>query len=73
MPSNLFELSQLRIIDLHGNHFGGTIPQMIADPLPLKFLALGDNALTGEIKWFLTHFPWTMEHLEKANNSFTGH
>jgi len=72
LPSNLFELSQLSIIDLHGNYFGGTIPQTIANPSPLKFLALGDNALTGEITWFPTHFPSTMEHLDLANNSFTG-
>jgi len=72
LPQNLFDMQHLSIIDLHSNLLDGTIPKNLVNPSPLKFLSLGDNALTGEITWFPTHFPNTMQHLDLANNSFTG-
>lgn len=72
LPQNLFEMPKLSTIDLHSNFLDGTIPKYLANPSPLKFLSLGDNALTGDITWFPTHFPKTMEHLDLANNSFSG-
>jgi Leucine rich repeat len=40
LPSNLFMAQSLETIDLHGNKFNGTIPNVADDNTRLKFLAL---------------------------------
>ncbi|XP_039121645.1 LOW QUALITY PROTEIN: protein TOO MANY MOUTHS-like [Dioscorea cayenensis subsp. rotundata] len=49
IPSELGNLTSLKILDLHGNNLGSTIPKSIKQLSSLQLLDLSNNQLTGEI------------------------
>ena len=79
----LFQLTDLEILDIHSNSFSGTIPGVddvnklwsLWPTLKYEFVALHDNALSGEIpSTFGANLAAgeSLRHLDISQNSLTG-
>ncbi|CAB9510639.1 Leucine rich repeat N-terminal domain [Seminavis robusta] len=67
---NLFALTDLVVLDLSGNRFGGTIKDTISGMTKLSSLKLQNNRLFGNLA-HLTNMP-SLEDLNLEGNQFTG-
>jgi Leucine-rich repeat (LRR) protein len=73
LPPTLFmnEKSKLRVLDLHGNAFVGSIPKSIPYPnYNLEFLALHENRLSSTVPASLTNLKM-LRHLDISRNELT--
>jgi len=72
IPAALLAMPNLLVLDLHGNHLRGSIPDIVTNPekpSSLVFLALHDNKLTGVIPESIGTFSPGLRHLDLSNNS----
>lgn len=83
LPGDLFQLTDLEILDLHGNDLTGTLPSSddvnklwsLSRTLNFKFVALHDNSLSGSIPTTLgpnLGAGGTLRHLDLSRNQFVG-
>ena len=74
LPANLFEMSQLVVLDLHSNKFFGSLPFTTSSGCcneALRFLALYDNQLSSFLpEEAITYFPM-LDHLDLSENMLT--
>jgi len=72
LPANLFSAENMMILDLHGNKFHGTIPDVGKKgwSKKLELLALNDNSLIGSIPTTLGKLK-ELDHLDLADNKLT--
>lgn len=68
LPSNLWSMENVEVIDLHGNGFIGSIPDVTTVHPNLFFLALHDNALDFAIPSTIINFP-NLAHLDLSKNN----
>lgn len=59
IPPSLYNMSNLKILDLHQNQLNGTIPSSLGNLLKLQYLDLSQNLLSGPI-------PLSLENLSNA-------
>jgi len=71
LPTDLFRLSNLKILDLHGNQFTGSIPTDIPENDKLVFIAMFNNGLTGNIPPNMGNLG-KVTHLDLAGNALQG-
>ena len=73
LPQDIFELSQLQIVDLSDNSLIGPLPVGSGGiETKLKFLALHHNNLSGTIADTLGTTLSSLQHLDLSNNAFQG-
>ncbi|GFS41765.1 concanavalin A-like lectin protein kinase family protein [Actinidia rufa] len=73
IPSNIFNISTLEILDLSTNNLSGYLPSSIGDQLPnIKRMVLGGNKLTGIIPNSIANAS-KLVILDLPHNSFTGY
>ncbi|XP_068325439.1 receptor-like protein EIX2 [Pyrus communis] len=70
-PKSIFDLSNLKTLDLSRNSFTGRFPPQLASLESLKHLDLSDNHLKGRIPKLLGHF-CKLKTLNLAVNEFDG-
>ncbi|KAJ0971499.1 hypothetical protein J5N97_019458 [Dioscorea zingiberensis] len=70
IPSEVFNLTSLKVFDLHGNNLGSTIPRSIRQLSSLQLLDLSNNELTGEIPEM--SFSRRLTVLDLSHNLFQG-
>lgn len=70
LPSNLFEMESLEVIDLHGNDFVGQIPEVGAVHENLFFFAVQDNSLSGNLPESISNLV-NLKHLDVTANRMT--
>jgi Leucine-rich repeat (LRR) protein len=71
IPTHLFALRQLDVLDLSNNNLGGPISNDIASNNELKIIAAYNNKLSGTIPTTLQNLG-LLSHLDISNNTFTG-
>ena len=71
IPTELGELSELRLLHLYGNDLGGEIPPELGNLANLDTLDLGDNRLTGHIPSELGQLS-RLVSLDLSANQLTG-
>lgn len=70
LPSNLFSMSALEVIDIHGNDFVGRVPDVGAPQESLFFFAVQDNSLTGNLPESINNLV-NLRHLDVTANKMT--
>lgn len=70
LPSNLFSMQSLEVIDIHGNDFVGTIPAVGAIHENLFFVAVQYNSLNGNIPESISNLV-NLKHLDVTANQLT--
>lgn len=74
VPSHVFRtplLPRLRVLDLHGNNLGGTLPRLLLVNRVLQFLSLHNNPLTGSIPDSIDNLSM-LTHLDLTSTGLTG-
>lgn len=73
IPTSIFNISTLRLLQLHNNTISGTLPSSSGLSLPnLEMLVLLFNNLTGTFPSFITNSS-KLQYLELGGNSLSGH
>lgn len=67
LPSNFFNMTKLEVADLHGNDFGGQIPEIGDRHENLVFFAVQDNSLDSRIPSSIAKLP-NLKHLDISAN-----
>lgn len=70
LPANLFSMSALEVIDIHGNDFIGQIPAVGAPQESLFFFAVQDNSLTGNLPESINNLV-NLRHLDVTANKMS--
>ncbi|KAL3908391.1 MAG: hypothetical protein SGILL_008500 [Bacillariaceae sp.] len=68
LPSNMWSIDTLQVIDIHGNDFVGPIPDITAPHENLYFLALHDNRLDWRIPDTINNLV-NLAHLDVSKNN----
>lgn len=71
IPSSLYNMSYLKILDLHSNHLNGSIPPTIGNLTNLEALDLSDNSLVGPIPESLSGLT-NLTHFNVSYNNLSG-
>jgi Leucine-rich repeat (LRR) protein len=72
IPTGIFAMPKLQMLDLHGNRLHGSIPAIARQgTAPLEVLALHDNDLTGVIPESVMNLAPTLTRLDLSKNSLT--
>jgi len=72
IPAYLSEIRTLNTLNLYGNSFTGTIPDvLLTDALELQYLNLGSNFLNGTISTNISHLK-QLRFLRLSSNKITG-
>jgi len=70
LPANLFSMSSLEVIDVHGNDFIGKIPAVGGVHENMFFFAVQDNSLTGNLPESVNNLV-NLKHLDITANKMT--
>jgi len=70
LPSNLFSMKDLEVVDIHGNDFVGKIPEVGPAHENLSFFAVQDNSLTGNLPESIVN-AINLKHLDITANQMT--
>lgn len=72
IPTYLSEIRTLNTLNLYGNSFSGTIPEvLLTDALELQYLNLGSNLLSGTISSNISNLK-QLRFLRLSSNNITG-
>lgn len=71
IPENLFNLTNLEILDLHRNRINGSIPPNLGDLSRIQFLDLSENLLSGPIPSSLGNLN-RLTHFNVSYNNLSG-
>lgn len=69
LPANIWSMSNLEVLDLHGNDFVGEIPEINEVHENLIFFAVQDNSLDWKIPSSIDKLV-NLQHLDVSGNSF---
>jgi Leucine-rich repeat (LRR) protein len=75
VPAHLFDVSahpRMQLLDLHGNGLSGDLPDVTATNEFILFVALHDNAITGNVPTSWAQFLPKLFHLDLSNNALDG-
>jgi len=67
LPASLFNMTNLLVVDLHGNNFRGSLPDIASSNNVIEFVAFYDNQLTGQIPLSISKLE-NLRHLDLARN-----
>lgn len=71
IPSNLYNMSNLVILDLHRNKLNGSIPSTIGNLSKIQILDLSENSLSGSIPTSLSNL-FNLTHFNLSYNNLSG-
>jgi Leucine rich repeat len=75
VPAHLFDINahpRMQLLDLHGNGLSGDLPEMTASNEFILFVALHDNAITGNVPASWAQYLPKLFHLDLSSNALEG-